>query len=250
MDERLYDQFRDIGDSNWWFEARRKIVGAVLRDALAPSGASNERRLLDVGCGTGTMLGMLSAFGSVHGLELSPEAVETCRGRYGSTVELHQGSIPGDLPTDGTFDVVGAFDVIEHLDDDAAVLERLRAALRPGGLLVVTVPAFMFLWGQQDVLSHHRRRYRARELRERLVAAGFVVDRLTYFNTWLFPVVATVRVGRRLFGRGRPPGSDFDMAVGRFDRLLERVFASERHVVRRWSLPFGVSLLALARRPG
>jgi SAM-dependent methyltransferase len=247
VDERLYDQFADIGDRHWWFGARRQIIGAVLRDVLP---ADPERNLLDVGCGTGTMLGMLSAFGSVHGLEMSPEAIEACRVTYGDAVDVRQGSVPDDVPSDASFEVVAAFDVIEHLDDDASALQALREATRPGGLLVVTVPAFMFLWGQQDELSHHRRRYRRGELRDAIEDAGFVIDRMTYFNTWLFPLVAAIRVTRRLLpGRNRPPGSDFDMSSRGVDRVLERVFASERHLLRRVSFPFGVSLLALARRP-
>jgi SAM-dependent methyltransferase len=251
MDERLYDQFADIGDQHWWFAGRRQIVEAVLRQSLGgdrPSGAGGGRRILDVGCGTGTMLGMLAQFGTVQGLELSPEAIAACHARFGSSIDVEQGLIPDDVPTDASWDVVGAFDVLEHLDDDVLALKRFREALRPGGRLVLTVPAFMFLWGQQDILSHHRRRYRAGQLRQALMGAGFCVERVCYFNTWLFPAVAVLRLARRLPGRGaREPRSDFDVPMSRVDGLLERIFASERHILRRASFPFGVSLLALAR---
>lgn len=252
MDERLYDQLADVGDVHWWFEGRRQIVEAVLRDALGsppPDADAPPRRILELGCGTGAMLGMLTRFGTVSALEMYPDAVEFCRSKYADDVDVQLGSIPDDVPCDGDLDLVAAFDVIEHLEDDAGALRSMRAALRPGGLLVLTVPAFPFLWGRQDVLSHHYRRYRLRQLRGALLSGGFEIERTTYFNTWLFPAAAAVRVSRRLFGRHADAGSDLDTSSPRADRVLTRVFASERHVLRRRSLPVGVSLLALARRP-
>lgn len=250
MDDVLYGQFAEVGGANWWFEGRRQVVEAVLEEALGTAPADPPRSILDVGCGTGPMLGMLGRFGRVEGLELSPDAIDHCHATYGDAVVVHRGRVPDDLPADGTYDVVAAFDVIEHLADDAAALRRIHDTVRPGGLFVSTVPAFPSLWGQQDVLSHHYRRYRRGGYRRLLEEAGFEVDRATYFNTWLFPPVAAVRTFSRLKGDGRhAPGSDFDLSPPAVDRVLTRVFGSERRLVRRHDLPFGVSLLTLARRP-
>lgn len=250
MDDALQGQFAEVGGANWWFEGRRQVVRAVLEDALGGEPTAPERKVLDVGCGTGPMLGVLGRFGRVDGLELSAEAVAHCRATHGDEVRIRQGRIPDDLPADASYDLVGAFDVIEHLADDVGAVARIRDTLRPGGTFVSTVPAFPSLWGQQDVLSYHYRRYRQADYRRVLEAGGLEVVRASYFNMWLFPPVAVVRAVGRLRGDGRrAPGSDFDLSPPAVDRVLTRVFASERHLVRRRDLPFGVSLLALARRP-
>lgn len=251
MDEHLYETFADVAEDHWWFEGRRKVVEAVLHEALPPTGPGvAERQIIDVGCGTGSMLGMLGQFGQVQGIEMYPDAIATCHAIYGDAVPVQLGRIPDDLPTDSSFDLVGAFDVIEHIEDDFGVVKHIHDLLRPGGLFVVTVPAFPLLWGVTDVMSHHCRRYRTKGLVEVLTAAGLEVERTTYFNTWLFPPVAAIRVGRRIIpGSRNMEKPDLALTSGRVDGVLTRVFASERHVVRKHSFPFGVSLLALARRP-
>jgi SAM-dependent methyltransferase len=148
---------------------------------------------------------------------------------------------------DGAFDLVTALDVIEHIDDDVAALGELRRVLRPGGRLLVAVPAFTFLWGRQDEVSHHRRRYTRATLARALAQAGFAVVRESYFNTLLFPPIAAVRLGRRLLRRPGRRQSDFELGPARLNGLLGAVFGAEAALVARTDLPFGVSLLALAR---
>jgi len=251
VDILLYHQFADIERDHWWFSARRAIVAGVLRRRL--SGSPDGRRILDVGCGTGGMLEMLTEFGALTcGMDMSPEALACCRKRgLGAKVELRQGSLPEDLPQDAAWNVVTAFDVIEHLDDDAATLRAVFQTLSAGGLFVCTVPAFSFLWGPHDDLNHHRRRYTGRLLRRRLEEAGFRIERLTYFNVWLFPAVAAVRMARRVIsgGKARPPRSDLFMPPAPINALLTRLFASEALVLPHVSFPVGVSLLALCRKP-
>jgi SAM-dependent methyltransferase len=161
-------------------------------------------------------------------------------------VKLVPPGAPLPFPDDA-FDLVTTLDVIEHIDDDVAALAELRRVLRPGGRLLVAVPAFMFLWGKQDEVSHHRRRYTARTLRRALAQAGFGVDRTSYFNTILFLPVAAVRLGRRLVRRPGARQSDFDLGPASLNRLLGAVFGVEASLVARRDLPFGVSVLALAR---
>lgn len=251
VDDHMYDVFSEVGAGHWWFEGRRQIVSAVMREFLEESGPGELSRpeIIDIGCGTGAMLAMLSKFGHVTGLEMFAEAADVCRAEFGDSVDIRLGRVPEDLPTDGSFDVACAFDVVEHIEDDVDALKRIHHAVRPGGLFVSTVPAFASLWGDNDVLSHHFRRYRRKPYVALVEAAGFQVERATYFNTWLFPIAAVVRVGQRLFRRKSAPRPDLEMSSPLFDKLLTRVFASERHLVRRRSLPFGVSLLVIARRP-
>ncbi len=245
MDHALYDEFAEVGDDHWWFRGRRHIVGSVLAAELGEPSAS--LRVFEVGCGTGAMLDILAPHGAVGAIDMSPEAVAYCHERHPGLADVRVGQIPDDLPAPESVDVIAAFDVMEHLDDDVEALARIRQALRPGGRFVCTVPAFQFLWSAHDEINHHKRRYRARMLRARLVEAGFIVDRLTYFNSWLFPVAVAVRLASRI--RGGPARSDLAMPPAWLNELLTRLFSSEARVLRKRSLPVGVSLLAVGRRP-
>jgi hypothetical protein len=136
---------------------------------------------------------------------------------------------------------------VEHLEDDEGALSAIRASLAPGGLFVCTVPAFSFLWSEHDEVHHHYRRYTRRVLRRRLESAGFLVERMSYFNTFLFPLAAAVRLGHRL-RPGTGKGSDASIPPAWANRLLVRLFAAERWLLRMTSLPVGISLLAVCRR--
>ncbi len=252
MDDSLQQQFAQIEAVHWWFQGRRHIVGTVIAPYLPLETSPGQRpRIFDVGCGTGEMLDMLSASGTVAAIDVSEQAVQRCKQRFGDVVAVAVGRVPDDLPTRGSADVLTAFDVIEHLDDDGKALRGFHRSLSDGGTLVVTVPALNLLWGPHDVLNHHRRRYTRSQLRQRLEDAGFAVIRISYFNTWLFPVVAMVRATRRLRNRGEQPeaASDFTMPSPLVNRFLLALFSSEAAVLRRCSLPIGVSLLAVCRKP-
>lgn len=236
-------------DLHWWFVGRRRILLEVLNRYLAPNG-SQTRRILDVGCGTGTMLTYLASFGKAEGVDIDEEAIGYCRDRGLQNVRLGEAS---SLPFgDGSFDLVTALDVVEHLDDDVAAFREMKRVLRPGGQILVTVPAHRFLWGDQDEVNMHKRRYNARELRDRLVESGFDVLRISYMNAILFAPIAAVRLARRLEHRLRPriqPQSDFRYpAPGPVNFLLAAVFGAEGPILRRMNIPFGVSILALAQK--
>ena len=224
---------------HWWFRGRLAVLLAVLRRALPP----RRVRLLELGCGTGNVLAALGGFGEAVGMEPHPDLVAAARA---AGLDARPGQLPAELPVpDGWAEVVLLLDVLEHLDDDAAGLAAARRALAPGGLLVVTVPAYRWLWSGHDVALGHRRRYTAGVLARRVGEAGFAVERVSYFNTLLFPVVAAVRAWKRLVGAR---GHDLSRPPEPWNRALERVFALERHLVPRLALPFGSSLLLLARR--
>jgi SAM-dependent methyltransferase len=246
MREDFYPDYFRLEDRHWWFVGRCRIVTGLLDAALEPR-RRDGRRVLDVGCGTGTMLSHLERYGEVSGVEADEQAVEFCRGRGITAV---QQADPPPLPfEDGRFDLVTALDVLEHVEEDERLLAEMRRVLRPGGVALVTVPAFRALWGSQDVISHHRRRYRAPELRDRVLAAGLEPTRTTYFNTLLFPPIAAVRLLRRLRRIPAPSRSDFELTrEGRLNDLLAAVLGFEERLIAAVDLPFGISIACLARR--
>lgn len=247
MEERFYEEYARIQDQHWWFTGRREIIVGALAESLAGA-PSDGRRLLDIGCGTGTMLAEFGRFGTVQGVDGELAAVEFCHRR--GRPEVQQATAT-DLPfDDASFDLATLTDVIEHIDDDRAVLAEAARVLRPGGSVLVTVPAYQWMWGRHDEIAHHKRRYTRPRLLAALADGGLETVRTTYFNTLLFAPIAAIR----LFGRLRPTApqdarSDFELTKpGRVNSLLARLFASEAALLRRTNLPFGVSLLAIARR--
>jgi len=248
MDERFYEEYFEIEDSHWWFVGRRRIIAAALDRHLGAHDAT-DRRILDVGCGTGYMLGFLGHWGEVTGVDADPAAVAYSHRRGFTNVHrLESDALPFET---GSFDVVSAFDVLEHVEDDGRMVAEMAKVLKPGGTAIVTVPAYRALWGRQDEISHHHRRYARRELRRLLIRAGFDVERISSFNTILLPPIAAVRLSRRLVSRrlDGEMGSDFSMTrTGRVNDALARIFGSEAALVRRVDLPFGVSTLAVANR--
>lgn len=249
MEERYYETYYQHETEHWWFRWRfaliREVIGRI-------DGIPKRPRMLDAGCGTGQMLKMLQRQGSAVGLDLSREAIMFAASRDARNLVL--GSVTSPPFAEGTFDIALALDVIEHVDDDRGILQGLRSLVRPGGALIVTVPAFQFLWSDHDRINHHRRRYRAQELRDRLEIAGFEIDRVTYCNTALFPVVAVVRRAQAAIRRFRPkPDTELDSDLHSYPKLLNevlyRLMLIENRLLRRFDMPVGVSILAVARRP-
>ncbi|MBI2158864.1 MAG: methyltransferase domain-containing protein [Candidatus Rokubacteria bacterium] len=210
---------------HWWFRGRLAVITAALERALP----QRPVRLLELGCGTGNVLGALGRFGEAVGMEAHPDLVAAARA---AGLDVREGRLPGDLVVaPGWAEVVLLLDVLEHLADEAAALATGRRALAEGGLLIATVPAYQWLWSGHDVALGHRRRYTASRLRA-VVAL-------------LFPALALARAWKRLAG---DTTHDLRRPAPALNRWLEGIFALERHVVSRWALPFGASLLLVARR--
>jgi len=243
VDERLYEEYAQIQGRHWWFAGRRAIVRAVIESRLSPAGPM---RICDVGCGTGTNLRELRRFGPVTGVDPEPSAVAYCQSHGEQDVRLSSGL---DLPfEDSSFDLITMLDVLEHVDDEAAMLGEARRVLAPGGHLLLTVPAYEWMWGAQDVIAHHKRRYTRPRLLSMLTGSSFEPLASSYFNTLLFAPIAAVRLARRLRPPSGPPRSDFELTEpGLMNSMLARGFGAEAAVLRRASLPFGVSILALGR---
>lgn len=242
MERQVYEEMRELEGSHWWFTARRAILAAELGRLGLPRDAA----ILEAGCGTGGNLEMLGRFGAVVAVEPDAEARAYAHERSG--VAVHAGRLPGPLPElGGPFDLVAAFDVVEHVDDDAATVSALGRLARPGGHVVITVPAYQWMWSGHDVRHHHKRRYTAPACRALLQRASLRVRRVTYFNTLLFPPIAAVRLAQHL--PGVAGGDDERQPAAPVNRLLHDVFAAERGLLRWTDLPFGVSILAIAERP-
>jgi SAM-dependent methyltransferase len=240
MDALLLKQHLELEERHWWFVGRRRIVLGVL-DRCVPRGPLD---VLDAGCGGGATLESLrDRYGNAVGVELSGEAVEYARGRGR---DVMQGSIE-ELPfADRSLDLALALDVIEHVPDDGAALRELNRVLKPGGSLLLTVPALTMLWSQHDVANGHYRRYTAGRLRDRVRGAGFEVAFATYFNTLLFPPVLAARMLWKV--RPKKVASDVAEVPGPVNALLAGLFSQERRLVGRVPLPVGVSALCLARK--
>ena len=242
MEGQEYVTMYQNEDVHWWFQGTRSVILDYSRDILQRTHEPH-LKILDVGCGTGGTLMALKEFGAVAGVEMDPQAVQCCHER--GLGEVTQG-VAEDLPfPDDSFDIVFALDVIEHLDDDQLALAEFHRVLRPGGTLLVTVPAFPFLWSQHDVALHHKRRYTAKTLLQSFSDASFQVEKWSYYNTVLFPIVAGVRLFQRIFGtEEESPQSDVNLPTPWVNGFLFRILSSERHMLRGMRLPFGVSLIA------
>ncbi len=234
----------DLDEHHWWYRGRRMIVRSELDRLSLPSGA----RVLDAGCGSGRTLEDLVDYGTVSGIELDPDAAELAAGRGRGEVKV--GRLE-ELPwEDGTFDLITCLDVIEHTPDDRRALAELRRVTKPGGWLLVTVPAYQALWSLHDVANHHYRRYSRRGLRLAALEAGWRLGRMTSFNTILLPVAAGVRLTQR---RRRPDSTynpELKLGPAWLNSILERPLRVEaKWLERGGTLPAGLSLLAMLENP-
>ena len=239
MDPRYESKTLALEDRHWWYRGRRRIVA----DAVAMLELPDDAQILDAGCGSGRNLELLAAFGAVTGLEPSSASLSVARGRrLGCVVEGSIESIP--LP-DASFDLATSLDVIEHVDDVTA-LRELRRVVRPGGFLLITVPAYPALWGPHDELNHHRRRYTRSSLLRAAALAGWEPLRTTHFNSLLLGPAALLRLRERGSPRVRDGSSDFDRTPAWLNGLLERPLLVEAALLRtNRSIPVGLSLMAV-----
>lgn len=242
MDRQYYTTLDSVQERHWWYSARRKILEGVLERVW--SQGVPEGTLYDLGCGVGANLPVLEKFGPTVGVDMSEDAVAFCHERgHANVVRADLDHLQGLEPGSGS--VVVLADVIEHLDDERPCLTAARRALADNGLLIVTVPAYQFLWSPADDINHHRRRYTAASLR-RVLEPMFEIEQLTYFNTLLFGLIAAGRAAEKLMRR-----SGDDMAhvpAEPVNRALRAIFASEAHIIPRVRLPFGVSILCVCRK--
>ncbi len=241
MDRIVYDRMAAHDTTHWWYRARREILADYLkREAALPKDA----RILEIGCGTGHNLPMLAGFGEVDAIEIDPAARGFAAERLGKPV--------GDAPLPaltgverGAYDLVAVLDVVEHVEDDVGALRGMAEVLKPGGAILVTVPAHPWMWSAHDTVNHHHRRYSKGTLDKAIRDAGLRHNGLRYFNSLLFPVAVAARVAGKLTGKD---DSDDSPPAGPVNKALEAVFRLERHLVGRVPLPPGLSIITLVRK--
>jgi SAM-dependent methyltransferase len=241
MERAVFERMAGLDQEHWWFVARRRILASVVRRIVRPP---ENARVLEVGCGTGHNLGMLSAFGQLDACELDAVARGLASDRLGRPVleaRLPDLSMFGA----GSYDLIALLDVLEHVPDDLDSLKAIRGLLKPGGALLLTVPANPWMWTAHDAAHHHFRRYTKRHLGQLFREAAYRVQLHTFFNSLLFPAIATARLIGKLRGA---ESADDAMPRPPVNAALEKVFGLEAGLIGRVPMPFGVSLVAVLRR--
>jgi SAM-dependent methyltransferase len=242
MEAEVFARMAELDSEHWWFAARRDILDSAIRRIVRPPEGA---RILEIGCGTGHNLEMLARFGRVEATELNDTARALATSRLGR--KIHAAALPDlSMFKPSSFDMVALLDVLEHIGDDKAALAAIRDILKPGGALLVTVPANKWMWSAHDVSHHHHRRYRRSEIARLAETAGLDVQLLTHFNSLLFPLIAAARVAGKLTGR---ESADDSMPPAPLNGVLRSIFGLEAPLVGRLPMPVGVSLLAVLRRP-
>jgi SAM-dependent methyltransferase len=242
MDRDYELQTHRAEDRHWWYRGRRTVLENVIAELRLPARA----RILDAGAGSGRNMVELMRHGTVTAIELSPTSV--CLARARDVGEVVEGSVL-DMPFEsGSFDLAASLDVIEHLEDDLGALRELRRVVRPGGCLLVTVPAYQWLWSGHDEVNHHHRRYTRRSLREVGEQAGWKQVRTTYFNSLLLPVAMVLRIMDRFSRKTTESSLDLWVPPQPLNWLMERPLALEAALIARGGrIPAGLSLLSVFR---
>lgn len=238
MDRDVYDRMAQHDATHWWYVARRRILAELIAKHIRPPSGG---RILEVGCGTGHNFEMLGQFGTVDAIEIDDGARAIAETRLGRPI------LTAPLPAltgiaDASYDMIALLDVLEHIADDRASLASLRQKLKPGGKIVLTVPANPWMWSAHDRAHHHHRRYTQDGLAQIVRQAGLQINLISHFNSLLFPVAAVARLVGKLTGK---TSSDDQMPSAPVNSVLTHIFGLERHLVGRVPLPAGVSIVAI-----
>lgn len=239
MDNYVYEDLRELQEKHWWFKARREILTTVLHDLSLPAGCD----ILEIGCGTGGNLAMLENFGQVYGMEMHDEAVLYARNTSGK--DIRAGFLPDHVPFEQKFDLVCLLDVVEHIEDDQSALNALKALLKPGGRVVITVPAYQWMFGKHDVLLHHHRRYSKEALEAVVAPSGLEIERLSHFNAFMFPLTVLAFITDSVTSVDKCTG--YEVPAPWLNSIFYNLFRLERFLIDKLNLPFGSSILMVSK---
>ena len=243
MKEETYLLNYQFEQFHWWFRGRVEIVKKLLEKDLKKIFSLC---ILDFGCGTGAVMESFSRWGNVIGTDFSRIALNYCKKRGLKYLVLNDRDY---FPfKEKKFDLILALDVLEHFEDDGVPLSQWFLLLKEGGFLCCTVPAFNFLWSGEDVVSEHKRRYSMRELEEKIERVGFTIQKLSYYNTFLFPIIMLVIFVRRILQYRYSNKSNLFSLPSCINRFLCFIFKYESVFLQHHSFPFGASILCLAER--
>ncbi len=242
MEPSAYQQMYEIERHNWWFVARKEILDSLIEDF-----SSSKSEILEIGAGTGGNLEMLSKHGRVSAIEPDDFARKKIFERFGNQINLIKGELPNSLNLQAqSFDLICLFDVLEHVENDLLSLIAIKKFLKPNGKIILTVPAFQFLWSTHDVKLHHVRRYNLSGLKELISAADLQIVRITYFNFFLFPLAFFARLIMKIIPKKKL--SSEKNLPNFLNKILTKIFASEKFLLKKnCNLPFGLSLLCVAQ---
>ncbi|MGE5392165.1 MAG: class I SAM-dependent methyltransferase [Candidatus Saccharibacteria bacterium] len=248
MQENEYKTLYELEDYYWWYVGRRRIIGNILSLTMKKPSALT----VDYGCGTGSNLPLLRRFGpKVIGLDIAPQSIDYCRKRGEDQVFLIQS--PEDLKSrcGNGADLITLLDVLEHIEDDAGMIRSLKSSLAPGGLLLLTVPAYQFLWSGHDIALHHKRRYTLSGIRRKLEAAGFRVEKATYAISFMFPIIAFYRMANMIVRSTdiSDPKSSHVILPPKLNRFIIALLYLEAWLCRYVKFPFGTSVIVAAKNP-
>jgi len=242
MENEIFKKMASIESNHWWFVARRKIIFSIINNLDLPRNI----RILDVGCGNGDNLSLLSYFGDLVAFEKNEEALRRAKSK--KIGQIYKAELPHNLPSNikTNFDLIVLLDVLEHIDDDSQSLTTVRDLMNDKALILITVPAYQWLWSDHDVLHDHKRRYSKSTLKEKLYLSGFRLKYISYFNTLLFPFALAERIKQKILPKLNE--EILKMPNSKINFLLEKIFSYEVNFINKISYPFGLSLFAIAEK--
>jgi SAM-dependent methyltransferase len=243
MNPAAYLEMAETESIHWWYSGRRSILWSIIVNSNLPL----KSEVLEVGCGTGGNLEMLANFGTVSAFEMDENALEIACKKTDNHYEIKKGYLPNQIPfTNRQFDLIVMTDVLEHIEQDVEALVSIKKLLKKNGCVILTVPAYQWLYGTHDKFLHHYRRYSARRLIKIIESSGFVSEKLSYFNTILFPLAVMVRIMDK-FGRSQT-ATGTSVPPKFINIILKALFSAERYLLGKFDFPFGVSLLCVLRK--
>ena len=244
MEDRKYIKFYEVENNHWWFVTRKKIISHIINKKIKKN---KNNSLLDFGCGTGNILDELSKKYNAYGADMSELAINFCKKRNLNNIFTNDHFF-NNLEYKNKFDIITLLDVIEHVDEDQDLLGKLKDLLTEDGSIIVTVPAYQFLFGPHDIINMHKRRYVKKTLKKVIENSGYKIYKLSYFNTILAPLIILRRFLDRSLRGEEYLRDDDDVPNTFFNIILKFIFGLEKYILPYISMPFGISILCIAKK--